>query len=177
MVPFSLAEVEALRAVCAWQSRADVIDVAAAQAAGKRLASASGRGGRWRAAEPSVRRQPRTTTTAAAASRPSPARGYLNKSLAQTNKSRARAEATNQATQSRLPSAPAPVTAAGQRPAGGHLQGVGARVAAGMHRDDIARCFTKALAGMDDELREHISQLEVQIEELADALERRRPWR
>jgi hypothetical protein len=38
--------------------------------------------------------------------------------------------------------------------------------------DDIARCFTKASAGMDDETREQISELEVQIEELADALER-----
>ena len=38
--------------------------------------------------------------------------------------------------------------------------------------DDIARCFTKASAGMDDEPREQISELEVQIEELADALER-----
>ena len=34
------------------------------------------------------------------------------------------------------------------------------------------RCFTKVSAGMDDEPREQISELEVQIEELTDALER-----
>jgi hypothetical protein len=47
-----------------------------------------------------------------------------------------------------------------------------ARPAAEIHRDNIARCFTKVSAGMDDEPREQISELEVQIEELTDALER-----
>ena len=47
-----------------------------------------------------------------------------------------------------------------------------ARPAAEMHRDDIARCFTKVSASMDDEPRNQISELEEQIEELTDALER-----
>jgi hypothetical protein len=42
------------------------------------------------------------------------------------------------------------------------------RPAAGMHRGR----YRKASAGMDDEPREQISELEVQIEELTDALER-----
>jgi hypothetical protein len=37
----------------------------------------------------------------------------------------------------------------------------------------IARCFTKVSAGMDDEPREQISELEVQIEELTRRSERR----
>jgi hypothetical protein len=56
-----------------------------------------------------------------------------------------------------------------QRPLGGHLKVLVLAWRPGCIGDD---CFTKASADMDDEPGEQISELEVQIEELAGALER-----